>query len=82
MIAKGMPPEYALAQFMKFVGDSPIIGHNSKFDIRMINNGLTKYKIPPLQIPPEKIFCTMNLFKVFFHYSNNRDCIQAQKRRI
>ena len=55
-----------LENFLRFLGDSYMVAHNAKFDLRMINNEIKKYlPLVPL-IKEEKTICTMKLFKVTF----------------
>ncbi|MEL6639208.1 MAG: 3'-5' exonuclease [Bacteroidota bacterium] len=37
---KGLPPSEALQRFVKYLGNSILVGHNVGFDLQMINRGL------------------------------------------
>jgi len=50
-------------EFMGFIKDCPIIGHNVKFDIDFINNELENYKIKQ-----DYVCDTYYLTKIFFYY--------------
>ena len=50
-----------LKKFLGFVGNSPIVAHNVKYDIRHINKELIKNNLP--KINKNKCICTMNFFK-------------------
>ena len=69
VIAKGKLPASALKHFLNFLGDSYMVAHNAKFDLRMINNGIKKYLPSADLISPERTLCTMKLFKVLFEYN-------------
>ena len=49
-----------LQKFLKFVGNSIIVGHNIRYDIKHINKELCKYGFP--KIRKKNCFCTMSVF--------------------
>ena len=50
-----------LQNFLKFVDNSILVGHNIKYDIRYINKELNKHKLP--KISKNKCICTMHILK-------------------
>ncbi|MCR5130812.1 MAG: UvrD-helicase domain-containing protein [Prevotella sp.] len=44
-----LPPAEGLQQFIDYVGDSVLLGHNVMFDWQILNNNLTKVGIEPSQ---------------------------------
>ena len=55
-------------EFMEFISDSPIIGHNVKFDIDFINKELTPKNH---RIEQNYVCDTYYLSKIFFYYLNS-----------
>lgn len=45
---EGIPIDKAIKDFLEFIGDSPIIGYNIKFDLNFLNEELLKMDIPKL----------------------------------
>ena len=48
--------------FLRYLGDSSIIGHNISFDLRMINNSLHRLNIG--ESLKNDHYCTKQIFKV------------------
>ena len=55
-------------EFMEFIGDYPIVGHNIKFDIDFINKELESKSC---RIKQEYVCDTYYLAKIFFYYLNS-----------
>lgn len=49
---KGFPTfKRKYKEFLEFIGDSPLVAHNGKFDIGMLNAELARLGMPPLENP-------------------------------
>ena len=59
----GIPIAVALDQFLKFISDDLLVGHNVNFDIRFINQALFNLKIPQLV---NKSLNTLPVFRKMF----------------
>ena len=55
---EGQPPEETLSEFLKFIGNNRIVGHNLAFDMPI--NACRKYGLPP---PSAKCEDTLTLAK-------------------
>ncbi|TBW26377.1 PolC-type DNA polymerase III [Gramella sp. KN1008] len=62
----------ALKKFLKYIGNSVLVAHHARFDIRMINKALARHKLPKLK---NKVLDTAVLYKQTRISSNliNRD---------
>ena len=49
MLKEKRDEESCIIDFMKWVGDLPMVAHNAKFDISFIENALTKYNLDKLK---------------------------------
>lgn len=50
-------PEQVLADFVKFCGNRPLVSHNIKFDLPMLNSNLTKHGFKPYS--NDQVACTL-----------------------
>eukprot|EP01112_Ceratiomyxa_fruticulosa_P017476 TRINITY_DN5450_c0_g1_i1.p1 TRINITY_DN5450_c0_g1~~TRINITY_DN5450_c0_g1_i1.p1 ORF type:complete len:586 (-),score=157.07 TRINITY_DN5450_c0_g1_i1:92-1849(-) len=53
--------DFVIPNFLKFVGDSPLIAHNLHFDMRMLLLELERLNLHIT--PSHKLFCTMRYFR-------------------
>eukprot|EP00698_Gefionella_okellyi_P019972 TRINITY_DN620_c0_g4_i1.p1 TRINITY_DN620_c0_g4~~TRINITY_DN620_c0_g4_i1.p1 ORF type:complete len:382 (+),score=97.67 TRINITY_DN620_c0_g4_i1:47-1192(+) len=54
------PIQYVLPQFLKFVGDSPLVAHNMAFDSRMLHYEIERVGLS--SIPTHRLYCTQRFF--------------------
>ncbi len=47
----GQDPKLSIEAFLRFVGDLPLVAHNSDFDVAFIANAITKFSLAPLSNP-------------------------------
>lgn len=52
--------EIVLTNFMRWVGHSPLVAHNSRFDMRMLCQELRRWDIP---MHGNKVFCTLRYYR-------------------
>jgi len=53
-----------VTEFMEYIADSPLLAHNAKFDMRMLNNELRRLRRP--QLKHTRAFCSWNWCKCLF----------------
>lgn len=51
-------------EFMEYIADSPLLAHNAKFDMRMLNNELRRLR--RAQLPNTRAFCSWSWYKCLF----------------
>jgi len=51
-------------EFMEYIADSPLLAHNAKFDMRMLNNELRRLRRK--QLPNTRAFCSWRWYKCLF----------------
>lgn len=51
-------------EFMEYIADSPLLAHNAKFDMRMLNNELRRLRLS--QLPITRAFCSWSWYKCLF----------------
>ena len=56
--------EDALAQFLDFVGDRPVLGHNVCFDYQVLRHNLLRHGGHPLNIPMCRVFDSLKLMRL------------------
>jgi len=54
------PAKYVLASFMNWIGGSPLVGHNIRFDARMLAQELERLKFTDVS---NTVFCTLQYFR-------------------
>ena len=59
MVENEQSLETVLPNFRKYVGDTTIIAHNAKFDLKFLNYYLRKYDLPII----ENHICTLEMLK-------------------
>jgi len=53
-----------VSEFMEYIADSPLIAHNAKFDMRMLNAELRRLRRP--QLPKTRSFCSLMWCRCLF----------------
>lgn len=56
--------EEALARFLAFVGDRPVVGHNVRFDYQILRYNLLRHGGLRLPIPMGRVFDTLKLMRL------------------
>lgn len=56
--------EEALARFLAFVGDRPVVGHNVRFDYQILRYNLLRHGGQRLPIPMGRVFDTLKLMRL------------------
>ena len=56
--------EEALARFLAFVGDRPVVGHNVRFDYQILRYNLLRHVGLRLPIPMGRVFDTLKLMRL------------------
>lgn len=56
--------EEALVRFLAFVGDSPVVGHNVRFDYQILRYNLLRHGGLRLPIPMGRVFDTLKLMRL------------------
>lgn len=56
--------EEALARFLAFVGDRPVVGHNVRFDYQILRYNLLRHVGLRLPIPTGRVFDTLKLMRL------------------
>lgn len=56
--------EEALVRFLAFVGDSPVVGHNVRFDYQILRYNLLRHVGLRLPIPMGRVFDTLKLMRL------------------
>lgn len=73
-----------ILNFLKFIGNSMLVAHNSQFDARMINRELEILKLPLLD--KDNWICTMKLFRYIYKgetdKANLEHCCQFLKFKL
>jgi len=62
LLAKAHPVEFVLPSFMQWVGRSPLVSHNAKFDVRFLEQDLKFIGLLSL-LEKKQVFCTMKYFR-------------------
>lgn len=59
-----LAPEEALARFLDFVGDRPVVGHNVRFDYHIVRNNLLRHTQLQMRVSKEQVFDTLKLMRL------------------
>lgn len=69
-LSKHPPVSVAMSQFIEYIGSSPMLAHNAKFDVRMCNQELKKLDMS--LIPIEQVFCTLKWHRKVYPSSGHK----------
>jgi len=59
------PIQLVMASFMDWIGKSPLVAHNARFDMRMLQQELVQLELLNL-IEGKKVFCTMQHYRQIY----------------
>uniref|UniRef100_A0A6B2LLR3 Exonuclease domain-containing protein n=1 Tax=Arcella intermedia TaxID=1963864 RepID=A0A6B2LLR3_9EUKA len=64
-LSKAPPIQLIISSFMDWVGKSPLIAHNARYDMRMLQQELERLELSHL-LEGKKVFCTMQYYRRLF----------------
>jgi DNA polymerase-3 subunit epsilon len=64
-LSQAPPIQFVISSFLSWIGDSPLVAHNARYDMRMLLLELQRLELEE-KLNNRKVFCTMQQYRKQF----------------